>query len=80
MPQLSLATQMDDWTSLAQHKMHRLSPFALSWGYSLVGVCRLLTVVQKVKQQVTLLQNFPWSISELSLGTIFLSEPVTDAE
>ena len=36
--------------------------------------------MQKVKQQVTLLQNFPWSISELSLGTIFLSEPVTDAE
>ena len=35
---------------------------------------------QKVKQQVTLLQNFPWSVSELSLGTIFPSEPVTDAE
>lgn len=27
--------------------------------------------MQKVKQQVTLLQNFPWSVSELSLGTIF---------
>ena len=25
--------------------VHRLSPFAVSWGYSLVGVCGLLTVV-----------------------------------
>ena len=25
--------------------MHRLSPFAVSWSYSLVAVCGLLTVV-----------------------------------